>query len=501
MNFAPEWSNFGQFISEKASILGGKTFLTVADDGSSDSYGEFDALSIQMANWLCQKGINKGDVVAIICYNVREYLITLYGCLKIGALLCPINPRLAEEEYLYILQDSGARLAIADNAEMINNIKSRCPELRYVVNIDELCEEICDCGKELRDVHVSLADNALLLYSSGTTGNPKGIVLTHGNILHNSRAASKHFNMDHGMIFLLNAPLFFSGGLFPSFFAPLYAGASFVIARKFSKTRFWHIIAKYNVTATFCAPTMLSILLNPPEDISGLDIKMDFIFGGGSYAPADLIERFERMFGVKYYILYGLTENSAVCSASPLNDRRLKSLGIPFDSCEMKVFGNRDKEVPDSITGEIVIRGPIIMKEYLNNPKETAQALKGGWLHSGDLGYRKDGYYYYIARKKELIIKGGENISPAQIESVILRHPDVSECAVVGVPDSIYGEDIAAFVVPREGKIVKAGELISFCRQHISEFKCPKEIIIADSIPKTASGKVLRRKLAMGYGK
>ena len=482
--------NVHEFIQEKAVRLKDRTMITVVETDEKYSFEEFNNYSNKSANLLLDLQIKKGDKVSIICQNRIEYLFIFFGCLKIGAVLNPINPRLTEKEYDYILKDAGSKLVFTECCEKIKCFNA--------YGLENLKKELDTYDTNFPKQDINGEDDALLMYSSGTTGNPKGIILTQGNILFEAEALAKHFSYNEKTVFMINLPLFFSGGTFPCFFGPLYGDASFILIEKFSKSKFWKTIDKYKVTNTFCVPTMLSILLNPPEDIS---VNMDFICSGAAYVAPELIRKFESTFGVKIYILYGLTENSAICSATPYNkERKIESIGVPLPGVEMKIFDNNDKELLPYKEGEIVIRGLNVTWGYHNKPEATKEALKNGWLYSGDIGYMdKEGYFYYTSRKKELIIKGGENISPVQIDEIFYKHPNVADCATIGVPDEIYGEEIVTYVIPRQGKQLNKEELLNFCKKHISEFKCPKEIIITNEIPKTASGKLMRRKLVERY--
>lgn len=302
-------------------------------------------------------------------------------------------------------------------------------------------------------------------------------------------------------------PLFHVNGQIVTVMTPLYCGGSLVLPKKFSVTHFFPHAAKYGATYVGIVATMLSMLLNriPPKKIpEGLQLKV--VFCGSAPVPVNVQKEFETTFKLPVIEGYGMTETTCRSTFNPLpppevlqlgkNDgyRKIGSAGLPLGN-EMRIVDENDNPLGPREIGEIVIRGENVMKGYYKNPKATAEAFRGGWFHSGDLGYfDEEGYIYIVDRKKDMIIRGGENIYPREIEEVLYRHPAIKDAACIEIPDELYGEEVAAFVVPKDGEQAKEEEIISFCRGFLADFKCPKKIKIVEEIPKSSSGKLLRRK-------
>jgi len=285
----------------------------------------------------------------------------------------------------------------------------------------------------------------------------------------------------------------------------LYAGGSTVVSPKFSASRFWNIISDYEITSFGSVATMLSILLNNyPQGVpAGLKTEqLRFAMCGSAPVPAETLKRFEETFHCLVIEGYGLSESTCRSTFNPPDERRRAgSCGMPIGN-EMRVVDEEDREVADGELGEIVLRGENILRGYYKNPEATAQAFRGGWFHTGDIGYRDaDGFYYIVDRKSDMIIRGGENIYPREIDEVLYRHPAVASAATIGVPDALYGEEVAAFVVLKDGAETGAAEIIEYCKAHLADYKCPKSVRIVKDIPKGPTGKLLKRELARLFGK
>jgi long-chain acyl-CoA synthetase len=369
-----------------------------------------------------------------------------------------------------------------------------------------------DFSGKLDPVDLAFDDEAIIIYTSGTTGKPKGCLLTHGNLIANARQIAEWMGFNDNDRLLTVMPLFHMNAVSVTTMTALYAGGSTVVSPKFSASRFWDIIEKYQITSFGSVATMLSMLLqksgqpqlargpleDPKSEIQNPKCEsLRFAMCGSAPVPAEVLKKFEETFGVLVIEGYGLSESTCRSTFNPPNEnRRPGSCGKPIGN-EMKVFDEDDNEVPDGELGEIVLRGPNILKGYFKNPEATAKAFRGGWFHTGDIGYRDtDGFFYIADRKSDMIIRGGENIYPREIDDLLYTHPAIAHAAAIGVPDELYGEEVTAFVVLKNGSELKEEELIAFCREHLADFKCPKTIHFVDDIPKGPTGKLLKRELA-----
>jgi len=292
-------------------------------------------------------------------------------------------------------------------------------------------------------------------------------------------------------------PLFHMNAVSVTTMTALYAGGSTVVAPKFSSSRFWDTVEKYRITSFGSVATMLSMLLAKKDDRSTADSLLRFAMCGSAPVPAEILKDFEETFGVLVIEGYGMSESTCRSTFNPPNEnRRPGSCGVPIGN-EMKVFDEGDKEVADGELGEIVLRGPNIFKGYFKNSQATEKAFANGWFHTGDIGYRDaDGFFYIADRKSDMIIRGGENIYPREIDDLLYTHPAVAHAAVIGVPDELYGEEVAAFVVLKDGQSVTEAEIIDLCKKHLADYKCPKSVHFVDDIPKGPTGKLLKRELA-----
>ncbi len=489
--------NLGEYIREKKK-LGNKLLIIDPEKEKTYSYFEMITLSESVAAFLDEKGIQQNDKVACISTNRPEMIILFFGCLIRGAIFHPINPGLSSDEMTYVLDNSDSVIAFCehDSEEKVKSLA--LPTLNGLFRIDEL---MTFPEKSVSFQNVKLDDNAVLMYSSGTTGFPKGIVLTQRNLLVECESIARilHFSEHTRGIEML--PLFFSGGLFPNVFTIFLASGSIVLPRKFSKSQFWNHVKKYNVTWSFGVPTMLAYLLNPPENISSQEISsFQFMSTGAAPLPIEIANNFEKHFGKKVVEAYGLTENVAWTTVNDPKSPRYGSIGKPIDIAVMKVIDENGNEVLDGIEGQILIKGPHVFKEYYKNQEATQKTLIDGWLHSGDRGYRNnEGYYFITGRIKEIIKKGGVLISPVAIDTVFYKHPAVKDAATVGIPDHLYGEEIVTFVSLKEGMNATEDEFFKLCEESLEKFKCPKEIFFIEEIPKGPSGKLLRRELLRKY--
>jgi long-chain acyl-CoA synthetase len=508
-NSAPD--NLRELLEQRAAATPEKAFLFSEPDGRRFTYSAFDLAVNRAASMLLDQSIGKGDVVSLLMPNSVEYIIAYFACWKLGAVAGPVNSLLKENEIAFVLSNSETKalLVHSEFQARIEKIRGELPKLQSVITFDDEREVTRALAKEKesgQNAHAPALgkdDDAIIIYTSGTTGKPKGCLLTHGNLIANARQISEWLNFSSSDRLLTIMPLFHMNAVSVTTMSALYAGGSTVISPKFSASQFWKIISDYRITSFGSVATMLSMLLSKyPDGIPrGLTTgQLRFAMCGSAPVPAEVMKRFEETFNCPVVEGYGLSESTCRSTFNPPDERRRPgSCGLPIGN-EMKVFDDEDREVADGRLGEIVLRGENILKGYYKNPEATSIAFRNGWFHTGDVGYRdEDGYFFIVDRKSDMIIRGGENIYPREIDEVLYQHPAVAAAATIGIPDQLYGEEVAAFVVLKDGSKVSEGDLISHCAERLADYKCPKSIRIVKDIPKGPTGKLLKRELARRF--
>src|SRR5713226_2925800 len=499
--YAP--GNIRELLEQRARAAPDKVFLFSETDGRQFTYADFDRAVNRAAALLAAHGVCKGDVVSLLMPNSAEYIIAYFACWKLGALAGPVNSLLKEHETAFVMNNSEAKAILVDSEfhDRIMNIRGELPHLKSVITFDDEAE----VTREFRDgalpaVEIGKDDDAIIIYTSGTTGKPKGCVLTHGNVIANARQISEWLRFTSDDRLLTVMPLFHMNAVSVTTMSALYARGSTVISPKFSASQFWEIISGYRITSFGSVATMLSIILSTYPDGVPEGLKTDqlrFAMCGSAPVPAEVMKKFEETFNCPVVEGYGLSESTCRSTFNPPDERRRPgSCGLPIGN-EMKVVDDNDNDVPDGELGEIVLRGENILKGYFKSPEATETAFRNGWFHTGDVGYRdKDGFFYIVDRKSDMIIRGGENIYPREIDEVLYQHPAVAAAATIGVPDKLYGEEVAAFVVLKDGVRITYEEVIEHCRRHLADYKCPKSVRIVKDIPKGPTGKLLKRELS-----
>ena len=458
------------------------------------SYGELDQLADRFAALFAAHGLEPGDRASLVCSNEPLLAGAYFGAFRARVVANPINNRLLPEEVAYILEHAGSRCVVVSE-EYVALIESTLPLLKE--------RPVVITARDVKGEGMSKAptprsdDGALLIYTSGTTGKPKGVVLSQGNVMAGITYVSRAFEMKAGDRTFCVMPLFHTNGLMFSTLPFLLVGATVVLRKRFSASNFWTQLAESRATTASVSPTILAMLLEheakaPPA----ADIRLDYIKVASAPTPAELAERFEARFGRGLLLeTYGLTESTAINVMNPLRGpRKFGSIGRALAPQEVRIVDDDGNDVAQGATGEIEVRGPTVMKEYFRDPENTRKAMHGDWLRTGDVGrIDADGFVFIVGRSKEMILRGGENISPLEIEEVAVRHPAVREAAAVGVPDRIWGESVGLCVVAREA--VTEQELVAFCREHLSAFKVPQRVVFVEELPRNAVGKVTRNVL------
>ena len=492
-----------ELLKQRVEAAPYKPFLFSEADKRQFTYKEFRAAVQRTARMLAAHGVGKGDVVSLLLPNSVEYVIAYFACWQIGALAGPINSLLKSQEIAYVITNSEAK-ALLVNSEflpVIDTIRDELPSLQAVIKFDNEAEATSEFTEgEEASAALDCDHEAIIIYTSGTTGKPKGCLLTHGNVIANARQISSWLGFTKNDRLLTMMPLFHMNAVSVTTMSALYAGGSSVVSAKFSATRFWHIISDYQITSFGSVATMLSMLLSTYPDGVPAGLKTDqlrFAMCGSAPVPAEVLRRFEERFNCLVIEGYGLSESTCRSTFNPPDERRRPgSCGVPIGN-EMSVVDEEDREVPDGELGEIVLRGENILKGYYKNDAANATAFRNGWFHTGDIGYRdEDGFYFIVDRKSDMIIRGGENIYPREIDEVLYQHPAIAAAAAVGVPDALYGEEVAGVVVLKPGANATEQEIIDFCKARLADFKCPKTVHFVEDIPKGPTGKLLKRELA-----
>jgi long-chain acyl-CoA synthetase len=510
-----QFNGVGDLLEAQAGRTPGREFLFEESGGRVFTYEEFNTEIDRAVDLLRSLGVRKGERVSLFLTNSVEYLVFYFACFKTGAWAGPVNALLKPAELEFIINDSEAATVITqpDLYPVLEASLNNLPGLRGVISVARGSDQLIrsemiisslttDTGHRPPDTGrcPSATDEAVIIYTSGTTGKPKGVLLTHGNLLSNARQIAEWLRLTEDDRSLLIMPLFHVNALMTTCLAALWVGGSVVLAPRFSASRHWETVSRYGVTYFGSVATMLSLLNNtcPGGVPQGLDTsRLRFALCGSAPVPVEVMKRFESLFHCPVVEGYGLSESTCRSTFNPPDERRRAgSIGLPIGN-EVKIFDDKDVELPPGAVGEIVLRGPNIMKGYYKNEAATREAFRSGWFHTGDLGYRdEEGFFYIVDRKSDMIIRGGENIYPREIDEVLYQHPKVKDAATIGVPDPLYGEEVKSFIVLREGEKATEGEVIAFCRERLADYKCPKTIEFLDDIPKGPTGKLLKRELA-----
>ena len=489
--------NLARILTDTAERQGERTAVKL--DDVELSYGMLAEASARVAALLAQKGLASGDRVGVMLPNVPYFPVVYYGILRAGGVVVPMNVLLKGREAAFYLEDPGAKLLFAwhDFAEAAEKGADQAGAECILVKPGDFEQLVAGVEPQRELAGRSPEDTAVILYTSGTTGKPKGAELTHANLLRNVEVARSLFDLSDDAVTLGALPLFHSFGQTCAMNATIHGGGCLTLIPRFDPAKALEIIERDKVTVFEGVPTMYGAMLNH-EDRERYDTSsLQVCASGGAAMPGEVMRAFEQAFGCKILEGYGLSETSPVASFNhPDRERKPGSIGTPIEGVEMKVVDDDGNEVPQGEVGEIVIRGHNVMKAYWNRPDATAESIRDGWFHTGDMArVDEDGYFFIVDRKKELIIRGGYNVYPREIEEVLYEHPAVQEAAVLGVPDEKMGEEVGAAVVVKPGQDVTEDELRDHVKSEVASYKYPRKVWFVDELPKGPTGKILKREI------
>jgi acyl-CoA synthetase (AMP-forming)/AMP-acid ligase II len=505
--------NFALKIEESCRMTPDKT--CVIQEDRRLTFRQMEERANRLAHALLAMGVQPGDRVAVFQTNCFQFCEMIYAIGKVGGVFVNLNFRLRGEEVSYILNNCEPKVLIFGDRyiDLIRDIRSNLPSIKRYVVIGQSPADMQSYEPLLSQqssapfpcVSVQESDTACLIYTSGTTGFPKGAMLTHANII---TPLTDRYTIGPGTL-LLNVPMYHIAGVV-STLLPMYRGDTQIVLPQFETGLFLDIVAQEKVTTTYLVPTMLQGILDHPEFPKKNLSSLRNIGYGASPMPVKLLMRAKKLLQAGYTNFFGMTESTGIISILSPEDhllegsseeiakktRRLAGIGHCIPEGEVRIVDDQDQDVPIGIVGEVIARGRKIMKGYWNKPQATEETLRGGWLHSGDLASMdEDGYLYLAGRKKDMIIRGGENIYPVEIENVLHGHPKVLESAVIGVHDEYWGEIVKAVIVLKPGQQADADEIIDYCREKMASYKKPAIVEFVETLPKNAMQKVLKNVL------
>jgi len=489
--------NLASSLSRSAEIHGDRVALRLGQQKTT--YRELDDQSARVAGLLGASGVQPGDRVAIMLPNVPEFAVVYYGILRAGGIVVPMNPLLKSREVAYYLTDSGASLIFASAAAAVEAEAGATRAAVSAVIVDAGFSNVLAAAPDAAEVVDRVgSDTAVILYTSGTTGQPKGAELTHDNLIRNAEVvATSLLGLTADDVIFGGLPLFHSFGQTCTLNAAVPLGACVTLLPRFDPAQALRIIADHRATVFAAVPTMYAALLAVPGradyDVSALRVCMS----GGAAMPVEVLREFDATFDCAVLEGYGLSETSPVASFNhPDKVRKPGSIGTPIAGVQIRVLDEDGTDVASGAVGEIAISGHNIMKGYWRRPDETAKSMVDGWFRTGDMGrIDDDGYAFIVDRKKDLIIRGGYNVYPREIEEVLYEHPAVAEAAVIGLPDPLLGEEIAAAVALKIGATATAEELRAYVKAQVAAYKYPRRVWFVDALPKGPTGKIMKREI------
>lgn len=500
-------------LEERVALYGEREFLVFEDrDGGIEryTYREFDARVNQVANGLLAEGIGAEEKVVVHLPNSPAFLITWFALAKIGAVMVPTNTANSAPEMEYVFSFSDATTVVTETPFMgvVGAALSKCPNVRRVF----VCRtEAAPPGARLWDdlwrgqptvlkpIKLHNESTVTIIFTSGTTAQPKGVMLTHANCLWSGERVCKHTRLAPGERNLTALPCFHVNAQSISVLSSLTAGATLVLLEMFSATRFWEQVRRHRANITSLVPALMRTIYAQPPAPEDRDHALRVVFYAINCTDKEKTD-FEERFGVRFMNGYGLSEAMTIVTLAPIDgNRKWPSIGLPAMDRQVMVVDEEGREVARGEVGELIVKGVpgrTIMKGYYKNPEATAATVKNGWMHTGDNAWKDEaGYIYFFDRKKDVIKRGGENVSSSEVEKVLMEHPAVLECAVIGVPDPIKDEAVKAFIVVRPGHSLSIEQITAHCAERLAKFKVPQVIEMRDALPKTSIGKIEKKVL------
>jgi long-chain acyl-CoA synthetase len=489
--------NLASLLTESAQRDPGHVALKL--DDLQLTYEQLNGATMHLAGLLRSHGVDAGDRVGIMLPNVPYFPVCYYGVLRSGGIVVPMNVLLKRREVAFYLKDSGAKLLFAwhgfaeDAKGGADDAGAEC----ILVTPGEFEQSVGAAEPDAGIADTADDDTAVILYTSGTTGTPKGAELTHANLSRNAEGSRNLFGLGSEAMTLGALPLFHSFGQTCGLNATIGGGGTLTLIPRFDPGKALEIIQRDRVNIFQGVPTMYGAMLHYPDREQFDTSTLQLCASGGSAMPVELLRGFEEAFGCKILEGYGLSESSPVASFNHADrERKPGSIGTPIAGVRMRVVDEDGHEVAQGEVGEIVISGYNVMKGYWHRPDATVETIRDGWLYTGDMGYvDEDGYFFIVDRKKDMIIRGGYNVYPREIEEVLYEHPDVREAAVLGVPHDEYGEEVGAAVVLKDGADTTPDELRAFVKEQVAAYKYPRQVWIIDDLPKGPTGKILKREI------
>jgi long-chain acyl-CoA synthetase len=490
-------TNFAEQLS--AAAAADPDHPAVKLDDTVLSYGVLDAAVARAAGLLRSRGVNEGDRVGMQLPNVPYFPIVYFGALRLGAIVVPMNPLLKDREVAYHLSDSGARMIVGwHQFEQPARAGSEQAGAESVMVTPGEFEPLLAEADSIGDVTPRADDDpAVIIYTSGTTGTPKGATLTHKNITAGAEVGRDLVDAGPESVTIGTLPLFHVFGMNSIMNVTVRARGLLTLIPRFDPGKALEVIERDRATTFGGVPTMYAAMLHHPERERYDVLSLDLCISGGAAMPVEVLRGFDAAFDCKVLEGYGLSETSGMATFNPPDrERKPGSIGVPTGDTQIRLVDDQDNDVPQGEPGELVMRGSFVMTGYWNRDDATAAVMRDGWFHTGDVAtVDEDGYYFIVDRKKDLIIRGGYNVYPRELEEVLYAHPAVREAAVVGVPDDSLGEEVGAAVVIREGQHATPEELREYMKQKVAAYKYPRVIWLTNELPKGATGKVIKREI------